>query len=83
MKQPQPGLSHYHSPCQLDNAALQSGTPKLEFVRQGLGRGPVTVTMPDGEILKGEYQLTENAASASAFLAPAQPQRSATEAAGL
>jgi hypothetical protein len=37
-------------------------TPKIEFVRQGIGRGPVTVTMPDGEILKGEYQITENAA---------------------
>jgi hypothetical protein len=46
----------------LDDAALKAGIPKLEFVRQGIGRGPVTVTMPDGEILHGEYQVTENAA---------------------
>jgi hypothetical protein len=45
----------------LDPAAMQAGTPKIEFVRQGLGRGPVTVTMPDGEVLQGEYQVTENA----------------------
>jgi len=45
----------------LDDAALRAGTPKLEFVRWGLGRGPVTVTMPDGEVLRGEYQVTENA----------------------
>ena len=45
----------------MDQAALQAGVPKIEFVRQGLGHGPVTITMPDGEILKGEYQVTENA----------------------
>ena len=27
-----------------------------------MGSGPVTVTMPDGEVVQGEYQLTENAA---------------------
>ena len=46
----------------LDQASAQAGIPKFDFVRQGLGHGPVTVTMPDGEILKGEYQVTENAA---------------------
>jgi hypothetical protein len=46
----------------LDPAAMQAGVPKIEFVRRGLGHGPVTVTMPDGEILQGEYQVTENAA---------------------
>lgn len=46
----------------MDQAALQAGTPKLKFERWGLGRGPVTITMPDGEILRGEYQVTENAA---------------------
>jgi hypothetical protein len=45
----------------MDQASAQAGVPKFEFVRQGLGRGPVTITMPDGEILKGEYQVTENA----------------------
>lgn len=51
----------------LDQASAAVGTPKFEFVRQGLGRGPVTVTMPDGEILKGEYQVTENASVGVAF----------------
>lgn len=46
----------------MDASAVAAGTPKFEFVRQGLGRGPVTVTMPDGEVLTGEYQITENAA---------------------
>jgi hypothetical protein len=51
----------------LDPTAMTAGIPKIEFVRQGLGRGPVTVTMPDGEILKGEYQVTENAAIGVGF----------------
>jgi hypothetical protein len=46
----------------MDDVAMAAGTPKMDFVRQGLGHGPVTFTMPDGEILSGEYQLTENAA---------------------
>jgi hypothetical protein len=51
----------------IDAAAMAAGTPKIQFVRQGLGHGPVTVTMPDGEILKGEYQVTENAAVGVGF----------------
>jgi hypothetical protein len=51
----------------LDSAAMQAGTPKIEFQRQGIGKGPVTVTMPDGEILHGEYQVTENAAVGIGF----------------
>jgi hypothetical protein len=51
----------------MDDVAMASGTPKVEFVRQGMGRGPVTVTMPDGEILSGEYQITENAAIGVGF----------------
>jgi hypothetical protein len=51
----------------MDPTAMQAGTPKFEFVRQGMGRGPVTVTMPDGEILRGEYQITENAAVGVGF----------------
>ena len=46
----------------LDPAAAQAGTPKIDFERRGMGHGPVTVTMPDGEVLHGEYQITENAA---------------------
>jgi hypothetical protein len=51
----------------LDDASLAAGTPTFEFVRQGIGRGPVTVTMPDGEILKGEYQVTNNDSVGVAF----------------
>jgi hypothetical protein len=46
----------------LDPAAKQAGTPRIDFEWRGLGRGPVTVTMPDGEILHGEYQITKSAA---------------------
>ncbi len=51
----------------LDDTSLAAGTPTFEFVRQGLGRGPVTVTMPDGEVLKGEYQVTNNDAVGVGF----------------
>jgi len=51
----------------LDDASLAAGTPKVEFVMYGTGHGPVTVTMPNGEILKGEYQVTENAAVGFGF----------------
>jgi hypothetical protein len=51
----------------LDDASLAAGVPTFEFVRQGLSHGPVTVTMPDGEILKGEYQVTNNDAVAVGF----------------
>jgi hypothetical protein len=52
----------------LDPASAQAGTPKIQFVRQGLGHGPVTVTMPDGEILRGEYQVAQNAAVGLGFM---------------
>lgn len=51
----------------LDEAAMSAGTPTIEFVRQGMGRGPVKVKMPDGELLEGEYQITENAAAVVGF----------------
>jgi hypothetical protein len=51
----------------LDEASMRAGTPKVDFVRRGMGNGPVTVTMPDGEVLRGEYQVTENAAIGVGF----------------
>ena len=51
----------------IDPAAAQAGIPKFEFTRQGVGHGPVKVTMPDGEILIGEYQVEENAALGVGF----------------
>jgi hypothetical protein len=56
-----PGCSDSARVYPLDPAAMQAGTPKIDFERRGMGRGPVTVTMPDGEMLHGEYQVTENA----------------------
>lgn len=51
----------------LDPSAMQAGAPKIEFTRMGLSHGPVTVTMPSGEILTGEYQVEENAALGFGF----------------
>ena len=49
----------------------QIGSPRFEFVRQGVNHGPVTITMPDGEVLNGRYQVIQGGAvtlrSASAF----------------
>jgi hypothetical protein len=44
----------------MDDASLKAGVPTIEFTRYGTGQGPVTITMPDGEILRGEFQVTEN-----------------------
>jgi hypothetical protein len=41
----------------LDDAARQVGTPHFTYTAQGIGRGPVTITMPDGEVLHGRYQI--------------------------
>jgi hypothetical protein len=43
-----------------NDQAIQTGVPKVEFMRYGVGRGPVTITMPDGEVLKGEYRVISN-----------------------
>jgi hypothetical protein len=51
----------------LNDAAGSGVMPKITFVKQGLGRGPMTVTMPDGVTLQGEYQVTENASLGFAF----------------
>ena len=41
----------------LNAAAKQIGSPKVSFERTGVGSGPVTITMPDGEVLKGTYRV--------------------------
>lgn len=56
------GCTDYARVYPLDETTAKMGMPKVEFVRQGLGHGPITITMPDGEIIKGEYQIAENAA---------------------
>jgi hypothetical protein len=51
----------------MNSAAKQIGDPKIEFVRQGIDRGPVTIIMPDGEVLKGHYRVARDGAMAMAF----------------
>lgn len=46
----------------LNDQAVKLGTPKFEFVRQGVSHGPITVTMPDGEVLHGGYQVIQGGA---------------------
>lgn len=48
----------------LDDAAKAIGVPKIELVLHNTAHGAVGITMPDGEILQGEYQLLSNAAFA-------------------
>ena len=55
-----------------DTFALNDGAKKLgplraEFVRTGTGSGPVTITMADGEVLKGEYRVAFGGSEAFAF----------------
>ena len=41
----------------LNYSAQRRGPVKVEFVRSTIGGGPVTVTMADGEVLKGAYRV--------------------------
>lgn len=50
----------------LNDAARQIGTPRLTFTREG-DRGPVTITMPDGETLIGTYRANHSGFVATAF----------------
>jgi hypothetical protein len=45
----------------LDDTARSIGTPKIEIALHQSAHGAVGVTMPDGEILRGEYEILENA----------------------
>ncbi len=50
------------------NAAAQRlGPVKATFERTGLGRGPVTITMADGEVLTGEYRVAFGTSVGMAF----------------
>lgn len=50
----------------LNDAARRIGTPRLTFTRAG-DRGPVTITMPDGEALIGTYRVNRSGFVATAF----------------
>lgn len=51
----------------LNAAAQHLGPMKATFVRTGVGRGPVTITMADGEILTGEYRVAFGSSVGMAF----------------
>ena len=41
----------------LNAQAKNLGPLKVSFVRTGIGEGPITITMADGEVLKGTYRV--------------------------
>jgi hypothetical protein len=51
----------------MNAAAHDLGRIKLSFVRTGIGRGPVTITMADGEVLTGEYRVAFSGSVGMAF----------------
>jgi len=51
----------------LNDAARKIGRPKVDFVRTGVGRGPVTITMPDGEVLTGTWRVAFGGAVGMGF----------------
>jgi hypothetical protein len=51
----------------LNGAAQHLGPVKASFVRTGAGRGPITMTMADGEELKGEYRVAFSSSVGMAF----------------
>lgn len=51
----------------LNEQARRIGSPTLSFVRTGTGRGPVTITMPDGEVLRGDYRINRSGFIGTAF----------------
>ena len=51
----------------LNATAKQLGPLKVSFVRTGVGSGPVTITMADGEMLTGRYRVAFGSSQAFAF----------------
>jgi hypothetical protein len=51
----------------INDAAKKLGPVHVTFDRTGIGRGPVTITMADGEILRGEYRVAFGSSEAFAF----------------
>lgn len=50
----------------MNEQAQAMGTPHVEF-RRGLPHGPVTVTMPTGEVLTGSFQVAIGGGTVTAF----------------
>lgn len=55
-----PGCADTADSFPLNDAAKRIGDPQIDFIRTGIGRGPVTITMPDGEVLKGEWSISHS-----------------------
>ena len=51
----------------MNEGAKALGPIKASFVRTGMGSGPVSITMADGEILKGTYRVAFGGGEAFAF----------------
>jgi hypothetical protein len=51
----------------MNAAAKQFGPVNLSFVRTGVGKGPVTITMADGEVLTGQYRVAFGSSYGTAF----------------
>jgi hypothetical protein len=51
----------------MNDAAHRLGPIKASFIRTGVGRGPITITMADGEVLKGEYRVAFGSSAGMAF----------------
>jgi hypothetical protein len=50
----------------LNPEAQHLGSPKFEYTATGLGQGPVTITMPDGELLNGSWSVAQGGGFATA-----------------
>jgi hypothetical protein len=61
----------------LNDAANTAGIPKIDLKLYCTGYSPVTVTMPDGEVLTGHYELTLGGAVATGFGTAVSPGRTA------
>jgi hypothetical protein len=51
----------------LNDMARRIGSPRVDFVRTGIGRGPITITMPDGEVLTGTWRVAYSGSVGMAF----------------
>ncbi len=56
-----PAIAACSRDARLYPANLQAGTQALHarFTDSGMGSGPIEMTMPDGELLKGEFTTTD------------------------
>jgi hypothetical protein len=65
-----PGCTDTADVFPMNAAAKELGPVKVSFVRTGIGRGPVTITMADGEVLTGEYRVAFSSSAGTAVAGP-------------